>query len=324
MKIKVIVINRKNAKYDITKAICSDIKYKTERVGVASTITFDVLKSDTPMSFHEGDPVYIYIDDKLYILCYIFAKSKKQKIISVTCYDLLRYLKYKESYNFIQKTASQRIRQMANEFNLPVGEIEEISHILPDKIYEDKTLLDIMTDSLMETAVATGKIYTLFDDRGKITLKESKNMINKNVIGNKSFATDYTYKTSIENSYNYIKLVKPNKETGKGDVYIAKDQGKVNIWGRLQYYEKVDENLNDSQIRERAKTFLKYYAKTERNLKIDAIGELSIRAGSVVLIDIPALGDIDLRKMLLIEKCTHNIDNYHHTMSLEMKVINDG
>ena len=45
-------------------------------------------------------------------------------------------------------------------------------------------------------------------------------------------------------------------------------------------------------------------------------------AGCMVPVEIPALGDIDLSKNLLIEKCTHTWSNNDHTMDLEMKVHN--
>ena len=322
MRIRVLVINRKKNVYDISNAISSNIKYTTTRVGSASTISFDVVKSGE-ISFHEGDMVKIFVDKKLYIVCYIFAKSKKEDVISLTCYDILRYMQYKQSYNFSKKTATQIIKQVANEFKIKIGNIADTIYILPDKIYEDKTLLDIVTDALMKTTVKTKKVYTLFDDAGKLTLKESSNMISNYILGNKSLATTYTYKTSIEESYNYVKLVKPNKKSGKGETYIAFDDDKVKKWGHLQFYKKVDENLNDAQIREMAKTYLKYYSRTKRTLKLECLGVKEIRAGSVVLIDIPSLGDIDLKKLLLIEKCTHTLSETQHTMSLEMNVIND-
>lgn len=322
MRLRVLVINRKKTVYDLSEAICSPITYTTVRVGTASTITFDVLKSGE-MSFHEGDMVKIFLDKKLYIVCYIFKKTKKQDVISVKAYDLLRYMQYKESYNFTKKSADKIITIMANEFKLPIGELANTGFILPDKLYEDKTLLDIATDALMQTTVKTGKVFNLFDDVGKLALKESGTMLQKEIIGNRSFATDYTYETSIENSYSYIKLVKPNKKTGKGDSYIAYDQEKIDTWGRLQFYKKVEEGINDVQIRELAKNYLKYYAQTQRNLKIDAIGIPSFRAGCMVAVDIKSLGDIDLKKMLLIYKCTHKLSEYDHTMTLEMRVTND-
>ena len=34
-----------------------------------------------------------------------------------------------------------------------------------------------------------------------------------------TLAREFTYKTSIEDSYNVVKVVQPNKATGKGDAY---------------------------------------------------------------------------------------------------------
>lgn len=42
----------------------------------------------------------------------------------------------------------------------------------------------------------------------------------------------------------------------------------------------------------------------------------------MVLVDIPNLGDISLKKMLLVNKCTHKWTSSSHTMELEMKVYN--
>lgn len=321
MKIKVIVTSKnKNKNYDLSAAIDGAITYTGQMTGSASKITFDVIK-EGEMIFHEGDKVTIYEDEKPYIVCFIFSKSKAQEKISVVAYDILRYMQYKQSYSFKGMTASKILTQIANEFELPVGEIEDTKYVLSDKIYEDKTLLDIATDALMRTSVQTGKVYVLFDELGSISLKEVENRKSPYIIGNKSFATDYTYITSIEDSYNYIKLVKPNKDSGKTDTYVALDPEKVKTWGKLQYYKKVDEKMNEAQIKDFAANLLKHHAQTQRNLKITALGISQVKAGTLVLIDIQDLGDIALKKMLLIEKCTHRISD-DHTMDLEMKVYN--
>ncbi len=40
------------------------------------------------------------------------------------------------------------------------------------------------------------------------------------------------------------------------------------------------------------------------------------------MIDIPGLGDINLKKVLLVDKCVHRITSGSHTMDLEMEVYN--
>lgn len=322
MRLQVVVSSKnQNKNYDLSEAIDGAITWTTQRTGSASKINFDVIKSGQ-MIFHEGDKLTIFADGKPWIVGYIFAKSKNKEKITITAYDLIRYLQYKQSYNFKNMTASKIIKQVAGEFNIPVGDIVDTGYVLPKKLYKEKTLLDIITDALMLTSIQTKKVYNLLDDAGTLSLKEIKNMGSKYVIGNQSFATDYTYTTSIEDSYNYIKLVKPNKKSGKGDTYIAQDSSTVKKWGKLQYYKEVDENMTPAQIKDYAQNLLKSLGQVNRGLKIPALGIKEIRAGSMVYIDLQDLGDIALKKMLLIDKCTHKITEHHHEMDLEMKVYN--
>ena len=49
-------------------------------------------------------------------------------------------------------------------------------------------------------------------------------MVSDVVIGDKSLLTDYTYKTDIDSqTYNSVKLARPNEETGKADTVVAED-----------------------------------------------------------------------------------------------------
>lgn len=48
-----------------------------------------------------------------------------------------------------------------------------------------------------------------------------EDMISNVMIGEKSYLLDYTYKTDIdEQTYNSIKLARPNEETGRADVVV--------------------------------------------------------------------------------------------------------
>ena len=96
----------------------------------------------------------------------------------------------------------------------------------------------------------------------------------------------------------------------------------MQAWGKLQYYALVDEGLNAAQIQEQAQNLLKYYAQTKRKLKLPCLGVPDIRAGSMVLIDMPTLGDISLSKHLLIDTCLHKWNAGSWTMTLEMAVNN--
>ena len=63
-------------------------------------------------------------------------------------------------------------------------------------------------------------------DGGALSLREAGSMIAEGVVGTGSLLTDYTYKTDIDaQTYNSIKLSRPNEETGRADVFQAIDSG---------------------------------------------------------------------------------------------------
>lgn len=330
MKIILTIYSRvADKKYEISSIGEGSVKWSTSRSGVAGKLTFDLIKH-SEIICHEGDQVRFTVDDVSYFLGYIFSKSKTGEKISITCYDMLKYLKSKQTYNFEEQTLGSVVKRIAKDFQLTQGEIEDPGHIMKPKIYEDQTLLDIITDCITITGVATNKIYVLYDGVNKLCLKEVDHMQSSRTLDLLSIIRSYTYSTSIEDAYNVVKLVQPNKTVNKGDAYVMQDTDKVKQWGKLQYYEKVNEDLDEAGIRQRAVDLLSYYAQTQRTLKLTCNGfeniggkeEDIIRGGSMVLVDIPALGDISLKKKLLIEKCTHTWNGTEHTMELEMKVYN--
>ena len=319
-----LTINSRNAgkKYEVSDIGDGEIKWTTSRMGVAGKLTFDLIKH-SEIICHEGDQVRLTVDGHSYFLGYIFAKSKTQEKISITCYDMLKYLKSKQSYNFVGQTLTSVVNQIAEDYNLTKGIIEESEFVLPDKIYEGTSLFDIITECIMKTAIANNKVFVLYDGVNQLCLQEMHSLQRTApIIEPLTLAREFTYKTSIEDSYNIVKVVQPNKSTGKGDAYTLEDTGKIAEWGKLQYYEKTDEDYNEAQIRERVVKLLSYYAQTQRQLKIHCTGLLDVFAGCMVPVSIPALGDIDLSKNLLVEKCTHTWTSNDHTMDLEMKVHN--
>ena len=74
----------------------------------------------------------------------------------------------------------------------------------------------------------TGKVFVLFDDGNGLSLREAANMKTNVVLGDRSLVTDYKYETDIDKqTYNSIKLVRENEETGMADVVEAKDTANI-------------------------------------------------------------------------------------------------
>lgn len=299
-----------------------EFTYTTDRTGSPGKLEFTLLKTEG-ISFSEGDAVRVSVDGQLVFYGWVFTKSKDRwNVITVTCYDRLRYLKASASYAFYGQTAGDIIKQIAADFQLEVSEIENTGYKIPSLIEEEQSCLDIISDAIQQTLLNTGKIYVMFDDGKGICLKEAGNMKSNAVIGDGSLLTEYTYKTDIdEQTYNSVKLVRPNESTGKADIFIAQDSNNIKRWGLLQLYQSVDEEMNAAQVKARAMTTLKYYNQRMRTLSVDSLGVLGLRAGMMVFMDIKGLGDINLKQYVLLEKVTHTFSNDTHTMSYDTLAI---
>lgn len=295
------------------------ISYVTERTGSPGKLTFTIIKSGD-LDFLEGDIVRWSVDGQLVFYGWVFTKSKDRwGVIDVTCYDRIRYLKATQPYAFYNQTATQIITQIAADLQLDVSNLADTSYALPSYISSGSgTCLDIIQEVLDQTLLNTGTIYVLYDDGNGLALQRPQDMISNVVIGDKSLLTDYTYKTDIDSqTYNSVKLARPNEETGRADVVVVEDSANIGQWGLLQLYQEVDGAENTAQMTAQAQATLEFYNRRMRTLKISSLGVLGLRAGSMVRMIVENLGDIDLNQLVLIEKITHTWENSVHTMEFE-------
>ena len=310
MNVELLIEHQGNVMNPITE---EGIQWITERVGSPSILKFTVIK-DASLNFQEGDPVRMKVDGSPVFYGFVFSKKRnKGEAIQVTAYDQLRYLKNKDTYVYEKKTASQVIQMLAADFKLKCGSIAGTSFVIPSRVEDNQTLFDIIQNALDLELQNTGKLFNLYDDFGKLTLKELGSCKVPVLIDSET-AEDFDYTSSIDqNTYDKIKLTYDNDKTGKREVYIAQDGAKINSWGILQYFEKLQKGENGKA---KADALLKLYDKKTRNLKINnCIGDIRCRAGFMPIIQLD-LGDIVTSNYMLIEKATHTFNNDQHLMSL--------
>lgn len=304
---------------DYSNAI-SEAELTTNRFDSPAQLSFTVLEKNG-ISIPEGSSVSLAVDGVNMFKGYVFtAEQNRDGEVQYTAYDQLRYLKANASYVFEAMTLGQIIQQIAGDFGLTCGTLADTGYAFPCLIVENESCLDVIFNALAETIYMTGKIFNFYDDNGALTLKEAKEMYSNVLIGDKSLATDFTYKRDIDSdTYNRVKLVRPNKETGKADTYLVEDTTNIGKWGLLQYYDEVDENLNSAQIEQMCTQYLQYYNRVLQTLSVDAIGVPGLRAGMVVPIRLSAVDSLSVSRLLLAEKVTHTFEADDHTMSVEVK-----
>lgn len=323
MTYQLLIQSKSNGQTYNYASLCTVVEHTTSRNGAAGKLSFTLLKG-ADVHFVEGDVVQYTAGNVKIFSGFVFTKSQdKYGVMDVVAYDQLRYLKANESYAFIAASVGDVITKIATDFQLTVGDLQNTGYIMPSYIKENKSCFDIINGAIELAIYNTGKIWVFFDDAGKLALKEAGTMMVPDVIGTKSLLVDFNYTSDIDkDTYNKIKLVRPNEETGRTDVYIWQDSDTIGSWGVLQYYAQVDEEMNEAQISEQAQTMLTYYNRVLRTLKLESLGVLGLNAGMMVMVNIPDLSDISISQFVLIEKATHTWTQGAHTMSLETKALN--
>ena len=297
------------------------IEWSTERRSTPGKLTFKIVKDGT-IEFQEGAAVRLKVNNQPVFYGFIFTKKRnKDQIITVTAYDQLRYLKNKDTYVYENKTASQLLKMIASDFKLNLGTVEDSKFVIASRVEDNTSLFDMIENALDLTLQNSKKMFVLYDDFGKLTLKNIASMkvgkSGKYLMIDSSTGENFDYTSSIDSdTYNKVKLTYDNEDTGKREVYISQDSGHMNQWGVLQYFDTLKEGENGKA---KADALLKLYNSKTRNLKIsNIIGDIRVRAGSMVVINLD-LGDIKLKNFMLVEKAKHTFKQDEHFMELTLR-----
>lgn len=294
------------------------ISLSWDRKGSPGKLKFSVVK-DSVLSFQEGDAVKLSVDGMDMFYGFVFTKSRSGRtpnVIEVTAYDQLRYFKNKDTYVYSNKKASDVIKMIAEDFGLSVGTLEDTGYVIGSRTEDNATLFDIAQNALDETLRAKTKLYVLYDKVGKLTLQDIESM-KLNLLIDADTIGEYSYSSTIDKqTYNQIKITFENKDSGKREIFIAKDSSNINKWGLLQYTDTVELSSSGAA---KAEALLKLYNTKTRSLSIsDALGDTRVRAGSSVIVKL-GLGDINVQSYLLVESVTHKFKQEQHLMDLKLR-----
>lgn len=302
-------------------AVQEGIEWSTERRSTPGKLVFKVIKDDI-LSFSEGSPVRMKVDGDPVFFGFVFKQQRsRDRLITVTAYDQLRYLKNKDTKVYENRTAAQFIQMIAADYAMNAGVLEDTGYVIASRVEENTSLFEMIENALDLTLTNTGELFVLYDDFGRLTLRNLSSMYvgqeGAYLLIDEETGENYDYTSSIdENTYNRIKLTYDNEESGYRDVYIAQDSSNINRWGILQYFDTVSDGENGKA---KADALLSLYNKKTRSLKLsNVLGDNRVRAGSLVLINL-ALGDVKLKNFMLVEKCSHTYGESVHRMDLTLR-----
>lgn len=302
--------------------VVEGITWTTERSGVPGMLEFKVVKTKG-LKMYSGDAVRFRMNNHNIFFGFIFKqKFDKDGVISVTAYDQLRYLKNKDTYVYENMTASQVIKMIAKDFNLQTGKITDTKMKIPSRVEDNVSLFDIINNALDLTMTSQGKMYTMYDKFGKITLKELPDMKVKvkkaYLLIDASVAENYEYTSGIDDStFNQIKLTRKDKDSGLTEVYITKSTKNQNKWGVLQKYETLQSGENGQA---KADALLKLYNTVTKTFQLKNVkGFWKVRAGSMVVVSMKVGNTNKINNWMLVEKCKHEFRESEHFMTLTLR-----
>ena len=170
--------------------VLDPVVWTTEQNGSAGKLEFTVLKftgddQTSQISFGEGDTVIFRYKGVEVFRGRIFQKSRdKEHHIACVAYDSLRYFKNKmcpRAFDFHTGTTTTKFLDMlcdSKNNSFVKGEFAETKQIVTWNEVSPQTLFDMVNEAAQQTIVADPKhkIYTLYDEGGKLYYKSQDDM----------------------------------------------------------------------------------------------------------------------------------------------------
>lgn len=313
MSVELLIQNGSTTYYP---AVEDGVTLAWERKGTPGKLDFTVIQDDV-LNFQEGNLVKLTVNGTEMFCGFVFSKSRRSgsAAIDVVAYDQLRYLKNKDTIIEEGLKASDLLKRLAEDFRLNLGDVEDTGYVIETVVEENSTLFDMLQNAFDETLLNTGQLYCMYDEAGKLMLKNINSM-KLNLLLDSETGESFDYSSSIdEQTYNKIKLAYDNDQTGKRELYIAQDGEAMNEWGVLQYFESVQTSTG---AKAKADALLKLYDQKTRQLSVkNAFGDVRVRAGSGVAVSLD-LGDITVNNYMMVEKVTHTFKGDEHFMDVTL------
>ncbi len=302
-------------------AVEEEIVWTTERKGAPGQLNFKVLEDDI-LDFEEGSMVSMRENGDDVFFGFVFKQKKaKEPVITVTAYDQLRYLKNKDTIVYENQTADQLVQMIAANYSLSAGILENTGYVIESRVEENTSLFEMIQNALDLTLTNTGEMFVLYDDFGKLTLKNLSSMMVGRpgawLMIDEETGENYEYTSSIDdNTYNKIKLTYDNDSTGLREVYITQDSVNIGKWGILQYFDTLKKGENGQA---KAEALLKLYNRKTRSLKLTKVlGDNRVRAGSMIVVNLD-LDEWNIRNFMLVESCKHTYREGEHWMDITLR-----
>ncbi len=269
-----------------------------------------------------GATVRFVRDGVCIFLGYVVGVKASRETVRWDCMDQLVYWKAKASAVRKEKPLDQWIREAAalvpGGGRIRLGKLTGTGVNLSKKVFDSRSVLDMVYDGMEETNLLTGKEYLLRDNGGAVELVEKQEAVLPLVLGDGSLADGYQWERRLdEQSYNLIRLVRDDKGNGSRVLAQAENRKSMENWGCLVLQEKAPAHLNQAQVIARAQSMLKLYCRESQNLVIEGMGSPLIYGGSSLKVEISRE---KLSSWAVVEKAVHTFSGSEHRMAVKLRL----
>jgi hypothetical protein len=235
--------------------------------------------------------------------------------MTITVYDQLIYMaNNKDTYLFTKKKASDILKKLCGDFDIPMGTIVDTGYAIPYLLFDGDTLYDMVMRALYLTYKQTGVKYSLFSKEGKVHLIKKIDNLKKWVIESGTNLVDYSYKTSLDGTATKVKL--RAGEEKKTIIAVAENKEMQKKFGILQHYERISEKISQAELNARAKQILAKEGKVKKTFTLNnVLGIPDVITGTAIHVVVPELG---IGKGYYVEEDTHTFVGQKHLMNLTL------
>lgn len=279
----------------------------------AAKLVFFVLK-DSTISFNQGDAVSVKYDSETLFYGYVFSKCRdKRGLIRVECYDQMRYMKNRRSYARGRMSLDEIVTKLANDCALRAGEIDKSNVLLPAVASDNVSLLDVVKSACAQTRRLSGKRYILYDDAGKLMLKDESELV-CDVLIDSTQAEDFTYNDTIDHDvYNTIQLYTDTKRLNLREITTVSDKETMALWGTLILSKKA---TDPNSAYEEGKQLLEEYNNVHREIVLKTVkGDGRFVPGCSVALKM-TMGDLYFDGYVRIRRAVHRFKNNFYSADL--------
>lgn len=287
------------------------------RVLTVDLLNVDYAKKQKLIDFKHGKELRLFHNKKELFRGVLFSFDLSDDgNMSLTAFDDNVYLtKSRDTRKFINQKASDIVRRLCNDFEIPIGTISDTGYVIPKLIFRDKSLYDMIMTAITVTEKQTGRRFFIGNELGELTLRERKEQVSQWVIESGSNLTSASYSQSIEEMKTKIKVTKNGKVLAE-----INDRELMEQYGIMQHIEEAKEGTSTSAAKELAKSLLDQLGTIDDEAIINAIGIDEVIAGTSVYVREEITGIVGGYYVIAD---SHRFENGKHTMRLTLSATDD-